>query len=65
MTPSAPIRFASVSVFMNRSASACALPRPSAIASAKLANSTVNQSQNARLTKNLTCGSPETIAPIA
>ena len=28
-----------------RSASACALPRPSAIASAKLANSTVNQSQ--------------------
>ncbi len=29
-----------------RSASACALPRPSAIASAKLANSTVNQSQS-------------------
>ena len=30
-----------------RSASACALPRPSAIASAKLAKSTVNQSQSA------------------
>ncbi len=29
-----------------RSASACALPRPSAIASAKFANSTVNQSQS-------------------
>ena len=36
---------ASVSVFVLRSVSACALPRPSAIASAKLANSTVNQSQ--------------------
>ena len=30
-----------------RSASACALPRPSAIASAKFAKSTVSQSQNA------------------
>jgi hypothetical protein len=29
-----------------RSESACALPRPSAIASAKLAKSTVNQSQS-------------------
>ena len=29
-----------------RSVSACALPRPSAIASAKLAKSTVNQSQS-------------------
>ena len=34
-----------VSVRVRRSASACALPRPSAIASAKLAKSTVNQSQ--------------------
>src|SRR5262245_47375038 len=33
-----------VSVFALRNVSACALPRPSAIASAKLAKSTVNQS---------------------
>ena len=44
-------RLASVSTYAGtslralRSASACALPRPSAIASAKLANSTVNHSQ--------------------
>ena len=38
-------RLAKVSVLILRSASACALPRPSAIASAKLANSTVNHSQ--------------------
>ena len=38
---------ATVSVRVLRSVSACALPRPSAIASAKLAKSTVNQSQNA------------------
>ena len=36
-----------VSVLALRSVAACALPRPSAIASAKLAKSTVNQSQNA------------------
>ena len=42
---SAPVRsLAWVSVRVRRSASACALPRPSAIASAKLANSTVNHS---------------------
>ena len=35
---------ACVSVRVRRSESACALPRPSAIASAKLANSTVNHS---------------------
>src|SRR4029453_1696774 len=35
-----------VSVFDFRRLSACALPRPSAIASAKFANSTVNQSQS-------------------
>jgi hypothetical protein len=35
-----------VSDFALRSASACALPRPSAIASAKLANSTVNHSHS-------------------
>ena len=36
-----------VSVLVLRSVSACALPRPSAMASAKLANSTVNHSQSA------------------
>ena len=40
-------RLATVSVRAFRSVSACALPRPSAIASAKLAKTTVNQSQNA------------------
>ena len=39
-------RFARVSVRICRSVSACALPRPSATASAKLANSTVNHSHN-------------------
>ena len=36
---------AMVSVLVLRRLAACALPRPSAMASAKLANSTVNQSQ--------------------
>ncbi len=36
---------ATVSVRIARSVSACALPRPSAIASAKFANTTVSQSQ--------------------
>ena len=45
--PPANTRTAVVSVFALRSVAACALPRPSAIASAKLANRTVNQSQNA------------------
>ena len=40
-------RSAVVVVRVARSASACALPRPSAIASAKFAKSTVSQSQNA------------------
>ncbi len=44
--PSGRSRLATVSVFARRSASACALPRPSAMASAKLAKSTVSQSQN-------------------
>ena len=39
-------RRAMVSVLVLRRVSACALPRPSAMASAKLANSTVNQSQS-------------------
>ena len=43
--PSARSRCATASLFALRSVSACALPRPSAIASAKLANSTVSQSQ--------------------
>ena len=46
--PLAPVRrFATVSVRVLLSVSACAFPRPSAIASAKLANRTVNQSQKA------------------
>jgi len=40
------MRLATVSVRAFRSVSACALPRPSAIASAKFANSTVSQSQH-------------------
>ena len=39
-------RLATVVVRALRSVSACALPRPSAIASAKLAKTTVNQSQS-------------------
>ena len=45
--PSAFTRLATVSVRVLRSVSAWALPRPSAIASAKLAKSTVNHSQKA------------------
>ncbi len=39
-------RFATVSVRALRNVSACALPRPSAIASVKLAQTTVSHSQN-------------------
>ena len=42
--PYEPMRLATVSVRAFRSVSACALPRPSAIASARFANSTVAQS---------------------
>ena len=45
--PSGRRRWATVSERVLRSVSACALPRPSAIASAKLANSTVNQRNSA------------------
>ncbi len=44
--PAPTRRRATASVFALRSASACAFPRPSAIASAKLAKSTVAQSQS-------------------
>ena len=50
MSPSAlgsSRRLARVSLRVLRKESACALPRPSATASAKLANSTVNHSQKA------------------
>ena len=43
--PSGPSRRASVSERIRRRAAACALPRPSATASAKLANITVRASQ--------------------
>ena len=46
------IRFASVSVFARRSVSACAFPRPSAIASAKFANTTVSHSHNVICSSN-------------
>ncbi len=47
-----------VSLRVLRSSSAWALPRPSAIASAKLANSTVNQSQSATWPVNETPPGP-------
>ena len=47
VVPSGKRRWATVSERVLRSVSACALPRPSAIASAKFANSTVNQRNNA------------------
>ena len=43
---------ATVSLRIARSVAACALPRPSAIASAKLPNSTVSQSQTATVKAN-------------
>ena len=48
-------RRAFVVVRVARSASACALPRPSAIASAKFANSTVSHSQTAITPTNQSC----------
>ncbi len=45
--PSSRRRRAVISLRVARSASACALPRPSATASAKFANTTVSQSQSA------------------
>ena len=56
--PFAETRFAMVSERALRSVSACALPRPSAMASAKLANSTVNHSHSVicRLKRNASCG---------
>ena len=44
---------ARVSLRVRRKASACALPRPSATASAKFANSTVNQSHAAIWPENI------------
>src|SRR5215475_7443246 len=51
-------RFAMVSDLALRRVSACALPRPSAMASAKLAKSTVNHSQSVicRLKRKAACG---------
>ena len=48
--------FATVSERIARSASACALPRPSAIASAKLPNTTVSQRKNATVNVNHAAG---------
>ena len=60
--PSGRRRCAIVSARVRRSSSACALPRPSAIASAKLANRTVNQSQAAISHAN-TLGSADAPVP--
>ncbi len=46
LLPALPSSLACVSVRVRRRDSACAFPRPSATASAKLANSTVNQSHS-------------------
>ena len=58
--PPATIRFAMVSVLALRRVSACALPRPSAMASAKLANNTVSQSQNVIWSSKPSPGRPAT-----
>ena len=55
-------RLAVVSVLARRSASACALPRPSAIASAKLANNTVSQSQKVICSSNRRLPLPVTMS---
>ena len=55
IVPSAVRTRAVVSARVLRSAAACALPRPSAIASAKLANSTVNQSHSDTSPANAFC----------
>ena len=52
------MRFATVSERALRNVSACALPRPSAIASAKLANKTVNHSQSVICRLNLKAAPP-------
>src|SRR5438477_7263976 len=51
-------RLAMVSERALRRVSACALPRPSAMASAKFANTTVNHSQNVICRLNLNAGPP-------
>ena len=58
---SAPLSsLAWVSLRWRRKVSACALPRPSAIASAKLANSTVNHSHRMIWNSNRMCPPPVT-----
>jgi hypothetical protein len=51
-------RWATVSVRIARSAAACALPRPSASASARFANTTVSHSQSATVPVNQAGSSP-------
>ena len=60
--PGSRSRLACVSCRDLRSVSACAFPRPSAIASAKFANSTVNQSQSAIWMVNPVPARPEAIS---
>ena len=63
--PSASSLRATVVVRVLRSASACALPRPSASASEKLANSTVSHSQMAIWSSNVTSVPPWTRSTIS
>ena len=56
--PSGRSRLARVSVFARRSVSAWALPRPSAIASAKFAKSTVAHSQSVMCSSKPRCPAP-------
>ena len=69
-TSSCPVdtsRWAVVSVLARRSVAACALPRPSATASARLANTTVSQSQTttaqAKTLESVTANTVERTAP--
>ena len=56
--PFSRTRFASASVLVLRSESACALPRASAMASAKVANRTVNHSHRSICSSNATLCAP-------
>ena len=58
ISPFSSNRLATVSERALRSVSACAFPRPSAIASAKLANSTVNHSHSVICKLNLNAAPP-------
>ncbi len=64
ISPVAATRLAVVSRRVRRRVSACALPRPSAIASAKLAKRTVNQSQTEMAKTNESVATPPAKRPL-